>query len=230
MTVKDNKDLTVIYLTVNKVPEKWAEYHRGILLDAIGNARLLSFSVEPIDFGENYIQDRPQSLSNIYWQMLRACKMTDTPFVAVAEDDTLYTKDHYAFRPDKEVVHYNQSHWSLFTWGTPIYSYRHRQGNYSMLAHRSVVMEALQERFDKYPDNFPDKFAGEIGRNLHEKNLGVTQRKFIEYYTGNPIINFNHDFSCADYTQHQHRKRLGVLRAYDIPYWGRADELVKKFI
>ena len=31
------KDLTIIYLTASKIPEAFAEYHRKVLLEAIGD-------------------------------------------------------------------------------------------------------------------------------------------------------------------------------------------------
>lgn len=225
-----NKDLTIIFLTLNNLPKGWEEYHKQVLLEAIGDAELITISRVPTDMGKgvNLIQTETPSASNVYWQMLRAAKIATTKYVAVAESDTLYCKDHYQFRPNPGEFAYNGSHWSLFTIGTPIYGWRNRRGNYSMICEREILIEALEERFAKYPNGTPPEKTGEIGRWRTDKLLGVTPRKAIDFYTNNPIINVNHPFGL-DERARRNRKTYGSLRAYDIPGWGKAEDLAKKF-
>lgn len=224
-------DLTVIFLTQNEVPEKWMKYHNEVLLEAVDNSPIIIMSRKPMKIGSNsinIIQDKPKSLSNIYWQLLKACKVAKTDYIAVVEDDSLYPKEHFLQRPDKNKIGYNMNHWSLFTWGEPIYSWRNRRGNYTMLAYRKLVIEALEERFAKYPEGTPDKITGEIGRHMVERNMGITLRDVQEFETTVSIINFNHA-NASDDLQLRQRKSLGEIRAYDVPHWGRAEDLVKKF-
>jgi len=181
----------------------------------------------------NVLQDKPKSLSNIYWQLLRGAKMAETDYIAVAEDDTLYPPEHFLQRPKKDRIGYNMNHWSLFTWITkhhpePIYSWRNRRGNYSMLSYRELVIEALEERFKKFPDGTIDKITGEIGRPMVERNMGITLRPVQEFETTVSIINFNHS-NASDDLQLRQRKSLGEIRAYDIPRWGKAKELIKQW-
>lgn len=222
------KDLTVIYLTLNKLPEEWMKYQQGMLLSSIGGTKIISVSSKPIELGTNILQTENPSASNVYRQMLRVCKMTDTEYIGMAEDDTLYVREHFEFRPKEDVFAYNLCHWSIFTWGVPTYSWRNRRVNYSLIARRESIIRALEERFEKYPEGTPEKHTGEIGRNMLERNLGLTQWESVDFYTRRPIININHAFGLDDLAVSQ-RKALGSLRAFDIPFWGRADELIKKF-
>lgn len=220
-------DLTVIYLTANLIPESFAEYQRRILLEAIGDTPLISVSRKPLDFGENISDDGEKNINNIYRQMLRAFKVATTDYVAMAEDDTLYPKDHFSFfRPEMDTFAYNQNRFALFTWGLPVYSWRNRESNCSLIAPRKLAIETLEERFGKYPQGTPPIHTGELGRV--EKSLKLTPRKLIDVYSANSIIQFNHDFASEDY-QRRHKKKLGILRAYDIPYWGRAADQVTHF-
>ncbi|MEX2053086.1 MAG: hypothetical protein WD898_02575 [Candidatus Paceibacterota bacterium] len=226
-------DLTIIYLTTNELPEEWTAYHKKVLLEAVGNSPLITISKKPLDFGVNILQTEPKSMSNIYWQLLKGAKLATTKYIAVAEDDTLYHKEHFEHRPKDRSFAYNMNHWSLFTWKSinnpkPTYSWRNRKGNYCMIAERELVIEALEERFTKYPDGTPDRITGEMGRPMVENNLGITRRPSSEFYTTISVINFNHDGGSDD-LQQRHRKRLGMIRAYDIPFWGKAKDLVKHF-
>ena len=224
------KDITAVFLTSNEVPEEWMKFHNQCLIEALDGAQLITLSRKfmPDLPGLNILQDKPKSLSNIYWQLLRACKEATTDYIAVVEDDSLYHKEHFQQRPPKDCIGYNMNHWSLFTWGIPTYSWRNRRGNYSMLSYRKLVIEALEERFAKFPDGTPDKITGEIGRAMVERNLGITLRPVHEFETTVSIVNFNHP-NASDRLQVKQRKNLGKIQAFDIPHWGRADELIKKW-
>src|SRR3989344_2306960 len=143
-------DLTALFCTSNVVPQKWAAYHRQVLTEAIGDCPVVSVSKEPIDFGLN-IEDEPH-VNSYYWQMLRAAKLAETPYVAIVEDDTLYTKDHFtSFRPPLDTFAYNLHRWSLFTWGAPLFSWKNNFAGAACIAPRELFIEALKERFAKYP-------------------------------------------------------------------------------
>ena len=225
-----DKDLTIIYITASQIPKGFAEWNRQNLMDQVGDFPIIAISREPIDFGDiNTIDDKPKSLSNIYWQMLQAAKMADTPFVAMAEDDTCYHREHFtSFRPDMDTFAYDQNRFALFTWGKPMYSWRNRKSNCSLVAPRELLIEALEERFKKWPEGTPDGITGEVGRPMVEKNMGITIRKSVEYFSKVSLIQFNHDFSSEE-RQRTHRKSYGPIRAYDIPHWGKAEDLVTKF-
>ena len=229
-----NNDITAIFLTQNEVPDEWMKFHNKVLLEALDGAPLITLSRKPMNLGKNILQDKPKSMSNIYWQLLRGAKMATTDYIAVVEDDSLYPREHFLQRPSKNKIGYNMNHWSLFTWITshhpyPIYSWRNRRGNYSMLSYRKLVIECLEERFKKFPNGTPDKITGEIGRHMVERNMGITLRDVEEFETTVSIINFNHS-NASDDLQIRQRKSLGEIRAYDIPYWRRAENLVKKWI
>ena len=197
-------------------------------MESLNGAPLITLSRKPMNLGINILQDKPKSMSNIYWQLLRGAKMAKTDYIAVVEDDSLYPREHFLQRPNKNCIGYNMNHWSLFTWGEPIYSWRNRRGNYSMLSYRKLVIEALEERFKKYPNGTPDRITGEIGRPMVERNMGITLRPVEEFETTVSIINFNHS-NASDRLQLRQRKSLGEIRANSIPYWGEASELVKHF-
>jgi hypothetical protein len=221
-------DLTILFLTVNAVPTAWAEYQKDVLLKAANGAPIITLSMKPLSWGLNVLQHNPRSLSNIYWQMLRGAKLATTDFIGIAEDDTLYHKEHFGVRPALDEFGYNMCHWSLFTWGEPTYHWRNRRGNYSMIAPRKLMIDALEERFSKYPNGTPDDKTGELGRERIDKYLGLTPRKLKEFWTTIAVVNFQHDYSMEEY-QTRHVKRMGMLRAFDIPHWGRADQLVRRF-
>lgn len=219
------EDITIIFSTLNKLPKKWQAYQKEVLLEAIGDTPIITLSRDPLDWGLNVIQTEPEGMSNIFFQILKGARLATTPYIGIAEDDTLYPKAHFEFRPPLDTFAYNRTRWTLFTWGKPVYYYKPRSGNCVMIAPRQRLIEALDERFGQYPV-LP--CPCEPGNNRTEDRLGLKRRKHVKFYTIEPVVNFNHKFSHNPVEQKE-KKKGKPIRAFDIPKWGRADELVRKF-
>ena len=221
------EDLTIIMPTFNKVPKEWAEYHKQVLLQAIGSTPLITISKEPLVWGENILQTE-YSVHNLFKQFLRGAQLATTPYIAIAEDDNLYPKEHFEFRPPLDTIAYDMNRWIMFTWGAPFYFHKPSSSNGGMIAPRALFIEALVERFTKYPDKIPWRLLKELGSNEYEGKYGVKEIKTVNFYAPVPFLCFNHDYSI-DLRQVQHRKKTWPVRAYDIPKWGKAEEIRKKF-
>jgi hypothetical protein len=232
MKPNTHSDLTIIFLTLNELPEGWNKFQQQKLLEAVGDTPIISVSKLPTIIGDNCInilQTEPRSSSNVYWQILKACKIATTTFIAIAETDSLYPAEHFCFRPQMDECAYNGHHWSIFSWGVPTYGYRNRKGNYTMICSRELVIKSLEERFAKYPEGTPEDKTGEIGRERIEKHLGLTPVKTIEFYSKDAaVVNLNHVYGLDDRQRRKH-KTLGTLLAFDIPRWGPASDLIKNF-
>jgi hypothetical protein len=223
-------DITAIYLTVNKMPEKWVKFHMKHLKRALEDIPVVSISRKPMEFGTNLIDNGPYGYVNIYRQILRGATEAETDYIAICEDDTLYPRDHFTrFRPKMNEFSYNRSRWSIFSWGEPIYSLRQRISNCGCIAPRRLMIEALTERFDKCGYNIPDTVMGECGRNKLEKRMGITLRKAVDFFSEVPIVQLSHP-EGAEKRQQIMRKRHAEIKAYDIPYWGKVDDLRKHYL
>lgn len=215
--IMSNNDLTVIFLTLNKVPEGWAKYHRKVIEEAIGDIPVVSISRKPLEWGLNMIQNEEPSVSNIYRQILRACNASKTPFISIVEDDTLYHKSHFQYRPPMDTFGFNGHRFGLFTWGKPFYYYKDRISNACMIAPRKLVIDSLTERFKKYPDTN----IGELGK---EKGTTLNRHKTHIFWSEIAVVYLSHVNSLDPTEQHKSKKPSHV-QAYDIPYWGQAEDI-----
>lgn len=222
-------DITILYITANEMPQSWVDFQIKHLKEAVGDSSIISISRKPMDLGLNILDIEPKSYWNIYMQMLRGAELATTPFIAMAEDDTLYTRTHFfEFRPHIDAVAYDRSRWSLFVWERhPMYCMRQRISNCSLIASREYLIDALKERKVKWPNGAPNRLLGEVGRrDVDVSRLGVSRRNCVEFYSYGPIVQLNH-ISGTDETQQRQWKRHGQIRAWDIPYWGKAEDIVK---
>lgn len=222
-------DLTVVYLTANRMPRRWVEFHRTHLLAAVEDRPLITISAKPVDLpGTHLIQEGPFCAWNVYVQLLRGARLAETKYIAVAEDDTLYTRRHFSdFRPPDDAVAYDMSRWSVFSWlgENAFFSAIRKCGNFTMLGPRQLVIEALEEREAKYPNG--NDFAGEIGRADVERRLRVGRRKRVEWYCIEPMVNLAHPqgLSPTYVNTPGLERKPGELKAIEVPHWGRAADI-----
>ncbi len=108
-------DTTIIYLTDNCLDERVAEACKRHLLKAADGKRIISVSQKPMDFGENIcVGDIGRSSINIDKQLLEGLKLVKTRFVAVAEHDVVYDKEHFNYVPPEDIYfYYNVNCWLL---------------------------------------------------------------------------------------------------------------------
>lgn len=183
---------------------------------------------------------------NIYRQILLGCKSTRSTYVAMAEDDILYSYEHFHSQvPDKkDVFLYDMNKWSVFTWIKPaVYSFRMKRKVVNhLIARRETLIAALEERFERLEvlkkeleEKHPQivnkeealiKYWGDPGR--YEDILGVTVRETDEFYSGCPSVVFSHKYAFGYLTQGK-KKKLGDLLATEIPHWGQAKDVMKRY-
>lgn len=209
-----NNDITLLFIHAGKLPEKWTAFHKE---------QLDKLPYPVIDLYD----EKKMGYQRIYDQLLIGCKQATTPYIGVIEDDVLYSPEHFSeFRPPMDTFAYNNHRWALFTWWKPTYNWRNRVSNCSLIASRELAIEALEERNAKYPNGWP--YVGELGRWRIDKVLGVPKRKLHEWYSTVGIIQINHDNATED-RQLAHWKDWGPVRAYDIPRWGKAADVIKMY-
>lgn len=222
-------DLTVVYTTANEIRSYFATNVRHQLLKAIGDTPLISVSKKPLDFGFNLNFGAPRSHVNIYRELLDGVKLAETKYIAIAEDDTLYAPEHFKHRPSRPgVFAYNIGVWGIYTWNPEVFSWKGRRNMNGLICERDLFIEAMEERFAKWPDDskIDNGIFAEPGK--YEKQLGVTIRETETFYTNPANIMFSHDDGLSHHTL-GHKKRLGELRALSLPYWGSTFEVMNLY-
>lgn len=227
-------DLTCILYTAGVIPEYFARHTREQLLKAIDDLPLIVVSKQPLDLGynsQNIVVTTPRSHVNIYRDALTGAKAAQTKYIALAEDDVLYSPEHFRHRSSPGKFAYNLAAWSIFTWNDPpMFSHKGkvRKNLNSLICERELFIEAMEERFARYPDEtkISNKLWAEPGK--YERQLGVTIRETEDFYANPPNIVFSHETELS-YEGLGTKKRIGEFRAFSIPYWHNAEYIRKMY-
>lgn len=220
-------DLTVVYYTANVIPDNFAKKVRQTLRDATDDY-IIAVSKKPIAFGENIVVDTPRSHISIYRDALTGVKAAKTKYIALAEDDVLYSPEHFKYRPTDGVFAYNLGTWNVHTWGDKMFHHKPsgRRCMHSLICERDLFIEAMEERFARHPEGTDPSIWGEPGK--YEQHLRVTVRPTEVFYSNPPNIIFIHE-TALGFGHLGKRKRVGEFRAIEVPWWGRAEEIIKEY-
>jgi len=225
-------NLTIVYYTSNKIPDKFAENTRNQLTHAVGNLPLITVSQKPMNFGRNIcVGDIGTTHLNIYRQALIGAKKANTKYIAMAEDDVLYSPEHFLYIPRPNHFAYDKHIWAIYTWSKPpVFSWKDRINLYAMICERDLFIEAMEERFAKWPDDSKISLGhwAEPGKYESRNHLGVTERNIEIYFAKVPSIAFSHQ-TALSFSNLGTRKKLGVLQAFEIPVWGKAEDIVRLY-
>lgn len=243
-------DTTIIYYTSNYLEEKnpyFLSNTRKQLEKARGELPVIVVSQKPVQWPMEHenvvIGNIGRSHLNIYRQILEGCKKATTKWVAMAEDDILYSYEHFHFEPyikqeflNGDYFLYDMEKVSLFTWTKPpMFSFRtKRMVVNQLIAPRQMLIDALEERFARIevlkktmPIEKIIKYWGDPGR--YEDILGVTVRKCYEFYSWIPSIVFSHEYAYGYEFNQGKKKKIGDLRIIELADWGKASDILKLY-
>ena len=213
-------DLTILYYTANRVSDYFANNVRQNIVESSDGAPIISISHQPIDFGHNvWIPGLEVGTYNIYKQILIGAMMAQTPYIGCAEDDSLYTLEHFSFRPPMDQFAYNTHRYQV---DPEIYFLRRRASMCMCVAPTELLVETLCQRFAKFPRFLSRSECGgwgEPGRKEHQ--LGLPRPALVTYETDVPTLTFNHRQSTGG-----RRKMLESDTLTDtLPHWGSVTDL-----
>lgn len=225
-------NLSIVYYTANVISDYFAQNTFRQLVKATNDLPIIVVSKKPmLTNAENIVVDLPRHHLNIYRQALIGAKTAKTKFIALCEDDVLYSPEHFKHRSNPGKFAYNLGTWNIFTWSDPpMYTHKGngRVNLGQLICERDLFIEAMEERFAKWSDDSQINLSNWAEPGKYEKHLGVTLREIETFYTNPANIIFSHEKALA-FENLGVRKKLGEIRAYRIPYWGDCRDILKLY-
>lgn len=198
--------MTIIYSSAHKIPDSFRKKVFEQLRKAAGDYPIVELHSTPEE----------SSITNYYKELLATGKNINTPYVAFAEDDTLYPDEHFNQRPSNlHTFAYNFTRWNIHTWSNPpFFSLRQRRILSTLIAPRETFIQVMEQRLE----NPNEKYMVEPGRRS-----GEWSETFNTY---NPVVVFTHPdaFGYMD-----GKKKAHKIRATALPFWGSAEEVMKYY-
>lgn len=186
-------DATVLYYSASRLPERFAQAVLESLAWHVGDCPVITVTQRPLDYHDwpnLCVGDLGVSVQNVYRQILIGAEAARTEYVVCCEDDTLYPREHFAYRPKPGVFAYNLNRWHLDPTDPPVYRWRNRTGMCACVCHRQDLIDTLEARFAADPGCRYPKTWGEPGK--YEWKFGIPKVERETFRTEQPVIHVNH--------------------------------------
>jgi len=244
-------DKTLIFCTENLCPEP---LFTAVLNHLKENAKcpIVSVSHKPIDLGKNIcVGEHKRSWLMLYRQLLLGCKTAETKYIGIAEHDCFYSDEHLGFiPPTDDKFYYNENIWLVcydhekHPDKIGMYSrfYRERLALSQMVCNRELYIDALEKRLDlidvnrravKDIDHFTEPGVSKLSQKLIDRASSgssaylkgllpsfIELEKYKTFKTKIPNLDVRHGGNFTG-------PRRGRHRTYEVPYWGKFEDLIK---
>lgn len=222
---------TIVYYTDNAIDSKLMALVRKNIINSADGKPIISISQKPIDFGKNIcVGNIGRSHLSLFKQILEGVKQVKTKYVALAEHDCFYTKEHFNWiPPTDDKFYYNVNHWFVDL-KTGMYSYHRRKVLSMMIANTELTIKAAQDKVLMLESGaiiqkgqpgaceygVCDNRKAYVDYLASLKDLGkdIGSYKAEAFRTINPNLDIRHGGNFSG-------NRRARNRCYEIPYWGR---------
>lgn len=151
---------SIIYYTDNRLDgSKTGEAVKSQLL-TIG-LPIVSVSLKPLDFGENYTIDAERGYLTMFKQILLALKKSKPGVIYFCEHDCLYPKEHFEFTPSSYMFCYDLNWWKVRKDGLAVHWNAAQVSG--LCCDRDTAIEYYENRIKEFnEDTFDRKFEPTI--------------------------------------------------------------------
>lgn len=228
---------SIVYYTDNFLDEPLATICRERLKEAADGKPIISVSQKPLDFGENIcVGEIGRSHLSIFKQVLVGLERVKTKYVALAEHDCLYTKEHFNWIPPEDTKFYYNVHCWFVRPSDGMYSYFRRKVLSMMIANTELTLNACREKVEILKSGIIIR-KGQLG--ACEFGVCENHKAYVDYIAsqkdfGKDIgqykaVAFGTELPCLDIRHGKNftGNRKADKRCYELPYWGEFENILK---
>jgi len=218
----------LLYYTDNKLDKEIMEKCQRQLKRCANQNRIVSVSLEPMDFGENIYMDLERGHLTMFKQILRGLEELSADIVFFCEHDVLYHPTHFYFTPpEKDKFYYNTNVWKLrLSDGHAMRTKDCRQTS-GLCAYRELLIEHYKKRIELVEkEGYSNKMGFEPGTHGREERVDDYKSDTWESHRPNIDIRHGGNLTPSRWSKDQFRNQRftdGWKETDNIPGWGRID-------
>jgi len=225
----------ILYYTDNRLDPQIMEACQKNLRAAAGSKRLVSVSIDPLDFGDNIAIRLAPGYLTMFQQILMGLEELETDIVFFAEHDVLYHPTHFDFVPERDdIIYYNQNCWKVRADDGHALYYDCSQTS-GLCAYRELLLRHYRERVKRTQEKLDELGDTRAYRNwirrqgfepgTHGRAERVDDLQSAAWRSAYPNIDIRHNgnLTPSRWRQAQFRNRRSCRNwqeAESVPGWG----------
>jgi len=214
----------VVYYTDNRLDPEIMEKCQKQLKKCIGEHRVVSVSLKPIEFGDNIVLPLERGYLTMFKQILAGLEELTTDYVFFAEHDVLYHPSHFNFTiAEKDKFYYNTNVWKVRINDGHGLHYDCQQLS-GLCADRKLLIEHYKKRIELVEKNGFSRAMG-FEPGTHNREERVDDYKSESWKSMYPIIDLRHENNLTQsrWIKEEFRNQKfteGWIENDNIPGWG----------
>src|SRR3990172_4484332 len=135
-----------VYYTDNRLDPAIMAACQKQLRDSVNGHRVISVSLQPLEFGDNIALQLERGYLTMFKQILAGLEALDSDIVYFCEHDVLYHPSHFEFiPPEKDKYYYNQNVWKVDAASGRALYYDAKQ-TLALCAYRDLLLQHYRQR------------------------------------------------------------------------------------
>ena len=233
----------IVWYTDNRLDPRIMTACQQQLLNSVNGHRIVSVSLQPLEFGENIHLPLERGYLTLFRQILAGLEASTADVIFLAEHDCLYPPEHFEFIPPrKDVYYYNINVWKVDAIIGRALHYDCKQTS-GLCAYRDLLLQHYRERVRRTEAAFVQWGDSHEYRRwirhqgfepgTHNRNERVDDYKAESWQSAVPIIDIRHDKNLTpsrwrkDQFRHQ-RYCQGWQEADEVPNWSKLDQILSE--
>lgn len=223
-----------VYYTDNRLEDQIAQAVRNQIAAAGPDFDIVSVSLQPIDFGRNFVLDAERGYLTMFRQILMGLEQSQADIVFLTEHDVIYHPSHFQFVPPrKDIFYYNENTWKVDADSGQAVFYYTKQTS-GCCAYRELLLEHYRKRVERVQaEGFTRRMGFEPG--CHQYPRGVDHYSAERWMSSIPNIDVRHgsNLTQSRWRKDQFRSQKscqGWTLADEVPGWGQTKGKFKELL
>jgi glycosyltransferase involved in cell wall biosynthesis len=232
----------IIYYTDNQLDLGIMKACQEQLLKSVNGHRIVSVSLQPLDFGNNITLPLERGILTMFKQILTGLEELDCDTIFFCEHDVLYHPSHFDFVPTaRDKYYYNRNTWKLRIEDGHALSYECGQTS-GLCAYRDLLVQHYKQRVKNTQEKW-DELGGNTYQfrqfvraqgfepGTHHRPESVDQLDFEYWDSALPNIDVRHSSNLTPnrWSKDQFRRKPRTwVESDEIPGWGKGIDIVRK--
>ena len=185
--------MDIIYITDNCLDDHIFKRCQDYLIDASNGKKIISISQKKIDFGDNFcIGEIGRSYLSIEKQILKGIEQSKSKWVAIAEHDVIYSKEHFNFKPPNSKRFWYNKNFYYLQYSTGEFARRNRKILSQLICSRKLLLMATKIKIKILSNKDWFKYSlGEPGVASYFRTICKAKNNELKRLVKSYVLNFS---------------------------------------
>ena len=218
----------ICYYTDSQLSDPLATACRNQLQSATNGHKIVSVSLQPLDFATNITLSLERGYLAMFQQILAGLSELDTDYAFLCEHDCLYPPEHFEFTPERnDVFYYDNNCWKIsIETGHALFYYANQVSG--LCADRQLLIDHYRRRIERVEKEGFNRRQGFEPGTRGTRHGGIDDYGWAKWMSRIPYLDVRHgkNLTPSRWKKESFRNQkytAGWTESGSVPGWGQTE-------